>query len=198
VTHSDHKEKSSQRNGIVPNSPVVTITLGDYKMDYVLMNEKEWRGGARRGGDPRLSILPSPHTKRPGAVSKGAFWACFFGAQSTPVMSQDANYLTYLVPLRHGYVVLGPGRDKGAKPLQVAQPRLRAKRAPPKNWAFGSEAMRLRLKLRASSFCQERKAALDSAFPPPLFSPPSSPLSLSPFFEWRRTRRGWCVVDGVA
>jgi hypothetical protein len=39
------------------------------------------------------------------------------------------------------------GRDKGAKPLQAAQPRLRAKRAPQKNWAFwllGSEAMRLR------------------------------------------------------
>jgi hypothetical protein len=28
------------------------------------------------------------------------------------------------------------GRDKGAKPLQAAQPRLRAKRAPKKNWAF--------------------------------------------------------------
>jgi hypothetical protein len=28
------------------------------------------------------------------------------------------------------------GRDKGAKPLQAAQPRLRAKRAPPKKWAF--------------------------------------------------------------
>jgi hypothetical protein len=75
------------------------------------------------------------------------------------------------------------GRDKGAEPLQAAQPRLRAKRAPNffggllRSEERGDAATLLELRLRASSFCQERKAALDSTFFLPLFSLPP-PLSL--------------------
>jgi hypothetical protein len=36
--HSDHKGTAA-RNGIVDRSPVAVLTLGDYKMDFVLMNK---------------------------------------------------------------------------------------------------------------------------------------------------------------
>jgi hypothetical protein len=78
------------------------------------------------------------------------------------------------------------GRDKGAKPLQAAQPRLRAKRAPKKIGPFGERGdAATPLKLRASLFCVLPSAKSERLlrivpFPSlsPLFFFSSPPLSL--------------------